>query len=105
QIMVTHSVVRLDCDQRPYRVMLDDGLAIRTRAIVLATGAEYNKPSLPRLEQFTGKGIYYNATFMEAQLCSGAEVIVIGGGNSAGQAAVFLAQNTRGVHMLVRSKN
>ena len=104
QIMVAHSVVRLECDQRPYRVMLDDGLAIRTRAIVLATGAEYNKPSLPGLEQFAGKGIYYNATFMEAQLCSGEEVIVIGGGNSAGQAAVFLSQNTRGVHMLVRSK-
>ena len=70
----------------------------------LATGAEYNKPSLPGLEQFAGKGIYYNATFLEAQLCSGEEVIVIGGGNSAGQAAVFLSQNTRGVHMLVRSK-
>jgi thioredoxin reductase (NADPH) len=105
QIMVAHSAVRLECNQRPYRVTLDDGLAIRTRAIVLATGAEYNKPSLPGLEQFTGKGIYYNATFMEAQLCAGEEVIVIGGGNSAGQAAVFLAQNTRGVHMLVRSKS
>jgi thioredoxin reductase (NADPH) len=104
QIMVAHSAVRLECDQRPYRVTLDDGLAIRTRAIVLATGAEYNKPSLPGLEQFTGKGIYYNATFMEAQLCADEEVIVIGGGNSAGQAAVFLSQNTRGVHMLVRSK-
>jgi thioredoxin reductase (NADPH) len=104
QIMVAHSAVRLECDQRPYRVTLDDGLAIRTRAIVLATGAEYNKPSIPGLEQFTGKGIYYNATFMEAQLCVGEEVVVIGGGNSAGQAAVFLSQNTCGVHMLVRSK-
>ena len=105
QIMVAHSAVRLECDQRPYRVTLDDGLALRTRAIVLATGAEYNKPSLPGLEQFTGKGIYYNATFMEAQLCGGEEVVVIGGGNSAGQAAVFLSQNTRGVHMFVRSKS
>lgn len=103
QIMVAHSAVSLNCDQRPYTVTLDDGLAIRTRAIVLATGAQYNKLPLPRLEQFTGQGIYYNATFMEAQLCAGEEVIVIGGGNSAGQAAVFLAQNTRGVHMLVRS--
>jgi thioredoxin reductase (NADPH) len=105
QIMVAHAAVRLECDQRPYKVTLADGLVIRTRAIVLATGAEYNKPPLPGLEQFTGKGIYYNATFMEAQLCAGEEVIVIGGGNSAGQAAVFLAQNTRGVHMLVRSKS
>jgi thioredoxin reductase (NADPH) len=105
QIMVAHSALRLECGQRPYRVTLDDGLAMRTRAIVLAVGAEYNKPSIPGLERFTGKGIYYNATFMEAQLCVGEEVVVIGGGNSAGQAAVFLSQNSRGVHMLVRSKS
>jgi thioredoxin reductase (NADPH) len=105
QIMVAHSALRLECGQRPYKVTLDDGLAMRTRAIVLAIGAEYNKPSIPGLERFTGKGIYYNATFMEAQLCVGEEVVVIGGGNSAGQAAVFLSQNSRGVHMLVRSKS
>jgi thioredoxin reductase (NADPH) len=105
QIMVAHSALRLDCGQRPYRVTLDDGLAMRTRAIVLAIGAEYNKPSIPGFERFTGRGIYYNATFMEAQLCVGEEVVVIGGGNSAGQAAVFLSQNSRGVHMLVRSKS
>ena len=105
QVMVAHAVVSLQCDQRPYRVTLDDGLEIRTRTIVLATGAQYNKPSLPGIEEFTGKGIYYNATFMEAQLCAGEEVIVIGGGNSAGQAAVFLSQNTAGVQMLVRSKS
>ncbi len=105
QIMVAHSALRLECDQWPYKVVLDDGSAMRTRTIVLAIGAEYNKPSLPRLMRFTGKGIYYNATFMEAQLCVGEEVVVIGGGNSAGQAAVFLSQNTRGVHMLVRSKS
>ncbi|MBB6144134.1 thioredoxin reductase (NADPH) [Silvibacterium bohemicum] len=105
QIMVAHSALRLECDQRPYKVTLDDGSAMRTRTIVLAIGAEYNKPSIPGLERFTGKGIYYNATYMEAQLCVGEEVVVIGGGNSAGQAAVFLSQNTRGVHMLVRSKS
>jgi thioredoxin reductase (NADPH) len=105
QIMVAHAVERLNCNQRPYKVTLDDGQEIQTRTIVLATGAQYNKPSLPKLENFTGKGIYYNATFMEAQLCTDEAVVVIGGGNSAGQAAVFLSQNTTGVTMLVRSRS
>jgi thioredoxin reductase (NADPH) len=104
QIMVARAVERLNCDQRPYRVTLDDGQEISSRTIILATGAQYNKPSLPNLDTFTGRGIYYNATFMEAQLCADEHLIVVGGGNSAGQAAVFLAQNTAGVTMLVRSK-
>jgi thioredoxin reductase (NADPH) len=103
--MVAHTVVRLNCNQRPYKVTLDDGQEIPARTIVLATGAEYNKPLLPNLESFTGRGVYYNATFMEAQLCADEEVVVIGGGNSAGQAAVFLSQNTAGVQMLVRSES
>jgi thioredoxin reductase (NADPH) len=103
RIMVARSVERLNCDRRPYRVILDDNSEITARTVVLATGAQYNKPALPRIESFSGKGVYYNATFMEAQLCAGEQVIVIGGGNSAGQAAVFLAQNTAGVTMLVRS--
>ena len=104
-IMVARSVVHLNCNQRPYRITLDDGHEIPTRTIVLATGAQYNKPALPRLESFAGKGIYYNATYMEAQVCTGEPVAVIGGGNSAGQAAIFLAQNTAGVTMLVRSSS
>jgi thioredoxin reductase (NADPH) len=103
QIMVARTVKRLNCDQRPYSVTLDDGQEVPARSIVLATGAQYNKPSLPNLDVYTGKGIYYNATFMEARLCAGEQVVVIGGGNSAGQAAVFLSQNTAGVLMLVRS--
>lgn len=102
-IMVARSVERLNCDRRPYRVTLDDGHEIPARTIVLATGAQYNKPALPRIDSFAGKGIYYNATFMEAHLCAGEPAIVIGGGNSAGQAAVFLAQNVAKVTMLVRS--
>ena len=105
QIMVAHAAIRIECDERPYKVTLDGGTVIHTRTIVIATGAQYNKPALARLDEFTGRGIYYNATFMEAQLCSSEEVIVIGGGNSAGQAAVFLSQNTAGVEMLVRSKS
>lgn len=105
QIMVARTVERLNCDERPYRVTLDDGRDIPARTVVLATGAQYNRPSLPSLDLFTGKGIYYNATFMEAQLCGGERVVVIGGGNSAGQAAVFLAQHSAGVEMLVRSNS
>jgi thioredoxin reductase (NADPH) len=105
KIMVASAVERLDCGKRPYRVHLGDGQEIPARAIVLATGAQYNKPSIANLDAFSGKGIYYNATFMEAQLCAGEPVIVIGGGNSAGQAAVFLAQHAACVEMLVRSKN
>jgi thioredoxin reductase (NADPH) len=105
KIMVARAVERLDCGKRPYRVHLGDGQEIPARAIVLATGAQYNKPSIANLDAFSGKGIYYNATFMEAQLCADEPVIVIGGGNSAGQAAVFLAQTAACVEMLVRSKN
>jgi thioredoxin reductase (NADPH) len=105
QIMVARKVESIVCDQRPYRVRLDNGQEIHTRSIVLATGAQYNKPALANLDAFAGRGIYYNATFMEAQLCAGESVIVIGGGNSAGQAAVFLAQNSAGVTMLVRSRS
>jgi thioredoxin reductase (NADPH) len=73
------------------------------RTIILATGATYNKIPVPNLSQFEGKGIYYGATFIEAQLCSDEDVVVIGGGNSAGQAAVFLSQTARKVYMLIRS--
>jgi thioredoxin reductase (NADPH) len=71
--------------------------------VVIASGAEYRKPELRNLSHFEGVGVYYAATFMEAQLCVDDEVVVIGGGNSAGQAAVFLAQTAKRVHILVRS--
>ena len=72
------------------------------RAVIIATGAEYRKPALENLSTFEGAGVYYGATPMEAQLCVGEDVVVVGGGNSAGQAAVFLASAARRVHMLVR---
>jgi thioredoxin reductase (NADPH) len=103
RIVVARTVSQLHCDDRPYRVTLDDGQEIQTRSIILATGAQYNRPALTNLNEFAGCGIYYNATSMEADLCSEEHVIVVGGGNSAGQAAVFLAQKTSGVTMLVRS--
>jgi thioredoxin reductase (NADPH) len=94
---------RLICDRKPYIVELENGARISTRTIVIATGAQYRKLPLENLTRFEGAGVYYGATFVEAQLCGGEEVIVVGGGNSAGQAAVFLAQTAKRVHMLVRS--
>jgi thioredoxin reductase (NADPH) len=103
KMMVAHGVVQLDCAKRPYKVVLDNGNRLAARAVVIATGAEYKRPPIANLEKFTGQGVYYGATFMEAQLCGDDEVIVVGGGNSAGQAAVFLAQTAKKVYMLVRS--
>ena len=94
---------RLLCDRKPNIVETDTGARIPARAIVIATGAEYRRPRLENLSRFEGAGIYYGATFVEAQLCTGDEVVVVGGGNSAGQAAVFLAQTASRVYMLVRS--
>lgn len=103
KMLVARSVVKLNCDRRPYRVFLDDGNALSTRAIVIATGAQYNKPNLANLKKFEGQGIYYGATYIESQLCNDEDVIVVGGGNSAGQAAIFLSQSAHKVYMLVRS--
>jgi len=103
QLMVARGAQRLDCAKRPYAVEIEGGLRVPARTVVLAMGAEYRKLSLPALARFQGAGVYHGATFMEAQLCAGEEVIVVGGGNSAGQAAVFLAQTAKRVHILVRS--
>jgi thioredoxin reductase (NADPH) len=104
KMMVASKVTQLKCDEHPYIVVLDDGREISARAVVLASGAHYNKPDLANLKQFEGLGIYYGATFIESQMCGGDEVIVVGGGNSAGQAAVFLSRTARKVYMLVRGK-
>jgi thioredoxin reductase (NADPH) len=104
RIMVSEKVVKIQCDHRPYQLALESGAVIDTRSIVIATGAQYNKPKAEKLGHFEGQGVYYAATFMEAQLCTGEDVIVVGGANSAGQAAVFLAETVRRVYMLVRGK-
>src|SRR5262249_48034260 len=101
-VMVAKGATRLTCDGQHYTVEIDGGSKVLARAVIIATGAEYRKPALENLSTFEGAGIYYGATVMEAQLCRGDEVVVVGGGNSAGQAAVFLAQTTRRVHLLVR---
>lgn len=104
RMMIGQKVVKINCDQRPYQLTLECGEQLETRSIVIATGAQYNKPKVENLEQFAGQGVYYAATFMEAQLCTGEDVTVVGGGNSAGQAAVFLAETAHRVFMLVRGK-
>jgi len=104
-IMIAKGAAELGCEHNAYCVRLDDGVTIPARAVVIATGARYRMPSLANLGQFEGAGVYYSATFMEAQLCDGDEVIVVGGANSAGQAAVFLGQTARHVHLLVRSSS
>lgn len=90
-------------DSIPYVIQVESGTQISARTVLIATGAQYRRLPLENLSRFEGAGVYYGATFLEGQLCKGDEVIVIGGGNSAGQAAVFLAQTTKRVHMLVRS--
>ena len=103
--MLVARAARLICDRNPFVVELEKGTRISTRTVLIATGAQYRKLPLENLSRFDGAGIYYGATFVEAQLCGGDEVIVVGGGNSAGQAAVFLAQTARHVNMLVRSNS
>jgi thioredoxin reductase (NADPH) len=103
QIVIAKGATQITCDRKPYAIQIDAGPRVPARAVILATGAEYRRPSFENLSQFEGAGVYYGATFVEAQLCDGEEVIVVGGGNSAGQAAVFLAQTARRVQMFVRS--
>jgi thioredoxin reductase (NADPH) len=102
--MLLAKATRLVCSRIPYVVELENGIRIPARAIIIATGARYRKLALENLSRFEGIAVYYGATFVEAQICSGEEVVVVGGGNAAGQAAVFLAESTQHVYMLLRSE-
>ena len=103
EIRTAYSVLRLQCDQRPYAIEFTNGHAARARSIVIATGAEYRQLSLENAARFLGMGIYFAATSTEARRCGTQETIVVGGGNSAGQAAIFLSGTASRVHLLVRS--
>jgi thioredoxin reductase (NADPH) len=103
EVMIAKGATGLACQRKPYNVTMDMGSGVPARTVIIASGAQYRKPALPNLSQYEGVGVYYSATFMESQLCGGEEVIVVGGGNSAGQAAVFLAQTAKRVYMFVRS--
>ena len=102
RLAVARTVEALDCSRHPYRLTLTGGESISASAVVVATGARYRKLDLENYATYEGQGIHYAATAMEARLCTNEEVVVVGGGNSAGQAAVFLARTARHVHILVR---
>ncbi len=103
EIVIARSAISLGCDRTPYSVQIDHGPRVPARTVVIATGAQYRKLAIANLPKFEGAGVYYGATFVEARLCRDEDVIVVGAGNSAGQAAVFLAGTARRVHVLVRS--
>ncbi|MEO1242097.1 MAG: FAD-dependent oxidoreductase [Pseudomonadota bacterium] len=101
-LAVPFSAKRLCCQQKPYRIFLENGDKVCAKSVVVASGARYRGMSVDNLEKYEGQNVHYAATAIEARLCGESEVIVIGGGNSAGQAAVFLSQHADHVHMLVR---
>src|SRR5258707_12170797 len=103
QMLIAKDAKGLACARRPYAVLIGDSQSVTARTVVIASGAQYRRLQLENLSKFEGAGVYYGATHLEAQLCGGEEVIVVGGGNSVGQAAVFLAQTTKRVYILVRS--
>ena len=102
RLAVSRQALRLDCKDPPFRISLDDGHSAAAHAVVVATGARYRQIAVPDYGKFEGQGIHYAATAMEAALCQNEQVIVVGGGNSAGQAAVYLSRIAAHVHILVR---
>ncbi len=103
QVLIAKDATRLTCDRKPYAVAMNDGPAVPARVVIIATGASIASCLSRTFHSMKVSGVYYGATAMEAQLCGGEDVIVVGGGNSAGQAAVFLAKSVKRVQMLVRS--
>ena len=102
-MVVSRPAVALECKEDSYRLRLEDDQYLCARVIVIATGARYRKLGLPNEERYEGISIYYAATSLESKLCAGDEVIVVGGGNSAGQAALYLSRTVAHVHLLIRS--
>jgi thioredoxin reductase (NADPH) len=102
EVAIGRTAARLECGSRPYRVHLSSGQTLKARTIVIATGVKYRKLDLPALARFEGAGVFYSATHLEGQLCQSQEVVVVGGGNSAGQAAVYLSGVASHVNVLVR---
>jgi thioredoxin reductase (NADPH) len=105
EVAAPRAVAGLDVGNRPYALDIGDGQQVRGRTVVISTGAKYRRLPLPNAEKYEGRGIYFGATFMEARMCSQQEVVIVGGGNSAGQAAVFLSQHAKHVHIAIRSES
>ena len=104
EIITPRQAVSLDCDARPFTIGLEDGSALRAHAVVVASGAKWRRLGLAGEEGFENAGVYYGATPVEAAMCADEEVVIVGGGNSAGQAAVFLSRRVKAVHILVRGE-
>jgi thioredoxin reductase (NADPH) len=102
EMVVPVEVTSLDCTCFPYALKLDCGVRISAKTVVIATGAKYRRPAIPELEKYEGRGVYYWVSPIEAALCGQEEVILVGGGNAAGQAIVFLANYAAHVHHLIR---
>jgi thioredoxin reductase (NADPH) len=106
KMIIPAEAVRLDCSlaetEGIFAVHLADGRRLRSRSLVCASGARYRRPALGRIEEFEGHGVWYWASGLEAKMCAGCEVVLVGGGNSAGQAAVFLSAHAAKVHMMIR---
>src|SRR5262245_12899916 len=102
ELVVARTAVALECDRLPYRVRLGPDVWVAARTVVIASGVKYRKPDVPNIFRFESIGVYYGATPVERLLCKGEDVIVVGGANSAGQAAIFLSEDKRRVYMLVR---
>lgn len=104
-ISIPQRAEQLNCQGTHLEVTLAGGTVLQARSLVIATGARYRKLDVPGMEAYEGNGIYYGATLMEAQTCGGQDAVLVGGGNSAGQGAVFLAKHARHVHLLIRGKD
>ena len=102
EVAIPDEAVKLDCGNDPCRVVLATGERIKARAIVIATGAQYRRLGVERLDAFEGSSVHYWASPLEADLCANEDVALVGGGNSAGQAVAFLASRARHVTMIAR---
>lgn len=102
KIAIARVAAKLTCDRRPFRVECVGAEPVHCQSLIIASGAEYRKLPVPNLKRFEGVGVYYAASRLEGQLCSQEEVAIVGGGNSAGQAAVFLSGIAKHVHIIVR---
>jgi thioredoxin reductase (NADPH) len=104
EVVVPAPVAQLDCGSPTHLLRLADGRRVEARSVVVASGASYRRPDIPNLARFDGRGVSYWASPIEAKLVAGKEVALVGGGNSAGQAAVFLASSASRVHMMIRGE-
>jgi thioredoxin reductase (NADPH) len=104
EMMIPIEVMALDCSRADgaFDLKIDDGEVLRARSVVIASGARYRRPEIASLADFEGRGVWYWASPIEARLCAEQEIILVGGGNSAGQAAVFLSGHAKKVHMVIR---